>query len=150
MALELQSLYQSLQNCLDLRDKYMGASRQRLGDDPRDHDDVFHGLDEDLQDVNGVRPDVDYTTRKKPPRQFKPWSIYPPPPPPHWQYKDKDKTAEMNEMVKEYVKEEFDYEVCEIPGEDNRAFELDERGVYQVYNDLSGENKRNPKECSFI
>lgn len=138
MAAELRSLYQSLQKCLDLRDKYMGRSRQRLGDNPRDHDGVFHGLDEDLQDVTGVRPDVDYEDRKKPPTKFRPWVIYPPPPPPHWHWTDKDNTVEMNSMVNSYVEKDFDFKQCEIPGEDVRTFELDERGVYQVYSEPMG------------
>lgn len=138
MATELRSLYQSLQKCLDLRDKYMRVSRQRLGDNPRDHDGVFHGLDEDLQDVTGVRPDAEYEDRKKPPRTFKPWTIYPPPPPPHWHWRDKDKTVEMNSMVNSYVEKDFEFDHCDIPGEDMRSFEVDERGVYQVYSDLSG------------
>ncbi|KAG9119340.1 AMP deaminase, partial [Ceratobasidium sp. 392] len=40
---ELKELYNSFQRCLDLRDKYMSVSLQRLGDDPRDYDGVFTG-----------------------------------------------------------------------------------------------------------
>lgn len=36
---ELCGLYQTLQNCLDLREKYMKRSCQRWEDDPRNRDD---------------------------------------------------------------------------------------------------------------
>ncbi|ORZ22772.1 AMP deaminase [Lobosporangium transversale] len=38
ITLELQSLYTNFQKCLDLREKYMKVSCQRVGDDPRDKD----------------------------------------------------------------------------------------------------------------
>jgi AMP deaminase len=49
---ELKALYDSFWRCLDLRDKYMLKSLQRLGDDPRDHDGVFHGLSPALADFS--------------------------------------------------------------------------------------------------
>jgi AMP deaminase len=39
ITLELQSLYTNFQKCLDLREKYMKVSCQRVGDNPIDKDD---------------------------------------------------------------------------------------------------------------
>jgi len=39
ITLELQSLYTNFQKCLDLREKYMKVSCQRVGDNPSDKDD---------------------------------------------------------------------------------------------------------------
>ncbi|KAG0213060.1 AMP deaminase [Mortierella sp. GBA30] len=39
ITLELQSLYTNFQKCLDLREKYMKVSCQRVGDNPSDRDD---------------------------------------------------------------------------------------------------------------
>jgi AMP deaminase len=111
----------------------MRFSRQRLGDNPRDHDGSFTGLDEDLQDVVGVRPDADYASRMKPKHQFPRWKIYPEPLPPHWHFKEDAIVAPNEAKVTTSAKEAFDYSKCEIPGEDARAFVMDERGVYQVY-----------------
>lgn len=133
MSGELQALYDSLRKCLDFRDKYMRLSRQRLGDNPRDHDDTFTGLDEDILDVGGVRADADYASKAKPERQFPAWKIYPEPPPPHWHFKDDAAVALQEASITTSAKEAFDYSTCEIPGEDDRVFEIDERGVYQVY-----------------
>lgn len=133
---ELRHLYGSLQRCLELRDKYMRLSRQRLGDNPRDHDGVFTGLDEDLQGVAGVKPYSDYAKRNKPKRSFQPWKIYPKPPPPHWHWKDTNLAPNSSKAVR--TAEEFDFAQCEIPGEDSRVFSLDEKGVYQVYNGTDG------------
>ncbi|KAH8114498.1 AMP deaminase [Phellopilus nigrolimitatus] len=141
MTNELRRLYQSLQKCLDLRDKYMRYSRQRLGDNPRDHDGTFTGLDESFQDVVGVRPDLAYAPESKHQDQFKPWRIFPRPPPPHWHWKDK-KPATSHSFVAEHVEEEFDFAKCDIPGEDTYGFELDDRGVYQVYEDVEDENRK--------
>ncbi|THH11141.1 hypothetical protein EW145_g843 [Phellinidium pouzarii] len=137
---ELRTLYKSLQKCLDLRDKYMCLSRQRLGDNPRDHDGTFTGLDEDLQDVVGVRPDSDYASYPKPVEQFKPWRINPKPPPPHWHWKDEN-TALPHSVATNHAGEEFDFSKCEIPGEDECKYELDDRGVYQIY-DVKDEHKK--------
>jgi AMP deaminase len=58
LATELRQICQSFARCLELRDKYMGYSFQRLGDNPRDHDGVFQGFSADIGGVNGVRPDA--------------------------------------------------------------------------------------------
>ena len=132
---ELQVLYQNLQKCLDLRDKYMRISRQRLGDDPRDHDGEFTGLEEQVQGVAGVRPDAKILGRRSSQREFEPWKVYPKPPPPHWHWKDR-KPAVPNSL--EYVDEEFYFSKCEIPAADSCGFELDDKGVYQIYEDVEG------------
>lgn len=138
LTVEERPLFQSLQNCLDLRDKYMVMSRQRFSDNPRDHDDVFHGIDEDLVDVMGVRPDANFRGRKKPPATYKPWSIYPPPAPPRWHWKHNNKRFEVNSMVGWDIEPDFEFEKCAIPGDDSRTFELDNFGVFQVYSDVTG------------
>ncbi|THH20553.1 hypothetical protein EW146_g851 [Bondarzewia mesenterica] len=89
MAPEFDHIFDSLRRCLELRDKYMTASLQRLGDNPRDYDGVFTGIDTNFADVSGVRPDADLTRSSPPPHEgqhFKPWRIYPKPPPPHWHW----------------------------------------------------------------
>ena len=137
---EFLHIFQSLEKCLSLRDKYMQVSLQRLGDNPRDHDGHFHGLDSKITDVSGVRPDADisaYTSPdsevKLPRSPFKPWRIYPRPPPPHWHWTDDTEPVHGDET--EAGKEEFVFEKCEIPRSHNGwDFELDETGVYQVYN----------------
>lgn len=150
---ELQALYQSLQKCLDLRDKYMCLSKQRLGDNPRDRDDAFTGIDEELQGVSGIRPDANLTSLSNKTmsansqlatKNEKPWQIYPKPPPPHWHWKAKkssitgeDGLAGIPESIdkSQSDEEEFEFSQCEMPGadEEDRWFRLDERGVYQVY-----------------
>lgn len=126
---------QALQKCLDLRDKYMFRSRQRLGDDPRDYDGVFQGIDGDHAGVTGFRPDVDPTTNQTAAEQpFKPWKIYPKPPPPTWHPKSKEAISHgENERG-----DGFRFEECEIPGSHPWTFQLDEKGVYQVYDVYEG------------
>lgn len=58
LANELRQICQSFARCLELRDKYMKYSLQRLGDNPRDHDGVFQGFSADIGGVSGVRPDA--------------------------------------------------------------------------------------------
>ena len=71
LATELRQICQSFARCLELRDKYMNYSLQRLGDNPRDHDGVFQGFSTDIGGVNGVRPDAWHEllekTKTKPP-----------------------------------------------------------------------------------
>lgn len=139
---ETAHLLQSLHKCLELRDKYMIKSRQRLGDDPRDYDGKFKPLGDDYADVSGVRPDIpppsgpsEIQSQKN---AFHPWSIYPRPPPPHWHWKDKgivsaDGTTRSGD-------DEFEYEKCEIPGEHlGWSYAIDVKGVFQVYDDSKGE-----------
>ena len=130
-AQEHLQIYESFDRCLSLRDKYMQVSLQRLGDDPRDHDGYFTGLDPKTADVSGVRPDVDISANTPPDSPHRPWRIYPRPPPPHWHW-----TPDTEPVRGEQAgKEEFMFETCEIPvPHDGWSFEIDETGVYQVYN----------------
>lgn len=134
---ELASLFQSLQRCLDLRDKYMIRSRQRLGDNPKDHDGHFPGLDDGIADVSGVRPDSDFKSNNPPPSPFKPWRVYPPPPPPHWHWTDKEKvvSAEGNSARTDG---DFVFEDCAIPERHSWEFDIDDKGVFQVYENIQG------------
>lgn len=118
----------------------MTVSGQMLGFNPRDHDGQFTGLDNHLADVNGARADVDPSSVPPPDSlesPFKPWRIYPKPPPPHWHWSD---ASAVPRQPGEHVEEEFAFEQCEIPGPgpEPREFEIDERGVYQVYESLEG------------
>jgi len=113
----------------------MRKSRQRLGDNPRDHDGRFPGLDDERADVSGARPDVDYEMNAPPPSPFKPWTIYPKPPPPRWHWTDKnDRVVSPDGVRKVDAEEEFVFEECEIPGGHPWCYEIDDKGVYQVYN----------------
>lgn len=50
----------SFARCLDLRDKYIALSYQRLGDNPRDHDGQFSGFSPPAAaDVYGLKADAD-------------------------------------------------------------------------------------------
>ena len=143
-AQEHRQIFQSFEKCLSLREKYMQLSLQRLGDNPRDYDGHFLGLDPKTADVSGVRPDADisvYTSPgsedKLPKFPHKPWRIYPKPPPPHWHW-TADTEPVHGAKEPEAGKEVFVFKKCEIPrSHDGWSFELDEMGVYQVY-DTSG------------
>lgn len=130
-------LYQSFQKCLDLRDKYMVKSRQRLGDNPRDHDGRFPGLDDKIADVHGARPDADFRKNDPPPSPFDAWKIYPSPPPPHWHWTDKEKVVS-GERNSARGSDEFVFEDCSIPGLHPWHFEIDDKGVFQVYEKSEG------------
>ncbi|CAG8476230.1 1571_t:CDS:2 [Paraglomus occultum] len=105
---ELRTIYTNFQKCLDLRDKYMVLSLQRLGDNPKDADG---------------------------------WKIYPPPPQPTWPNhgltnggnNDNNDSMKDGKKEKKQVGEDFHFEECEMPGVDERLFELDATGVYRVY-----------------
>ncbi|KAI0087752.1 hypothetical protein BDY19DRAFT_952999 [Irpex rosettiformis] len=135
---EFASIFESLKKCLELRDKYMTVSGQMLGFNPKDHDDHFSGLNSHLADVGGARPDVDPSGVPTPKSPFKPWRIYPKPPPPHWHWSD---STHVQHKAGDDVEEEFDFSSCSIPGPDAKDFEMDERGVYQVYDDLTAPEK---------
>jgi AMP deaminase len=83
-------------HCLNLRDKYMEISLQRLGDDPRDFDGNFTGIQQGHADVSGLRADADPFSSEKPLEpasegkpEFGRWNIYPSPPPAHWHWQGK-------------------------------------------------------------
>ncbi len=106
----------------------MLKSRQRLGDDPRDYDGDFEGVDDDHADVARFRSDVDPATNQPPAQETKPWKIYPKPPSPAWHWRSKE--------VLNRGKDEggtFHFEECEIPGSHLWTFKIDEKGVCQVY-----------------
>jgi AMP deaminase len=130
---EFRGMLEQLRKCLDLRDKYMALSNQRLGDDPRDHDSVFHGIPEGISDVIGVRPGAAglYEPMNE---QFKPWRIYPRPPPPHWHW-TADQAVSFGSRS---PADTFDFSQLEIPGGHGWEFEIDDKGIYQVYDDASG------------
>jgi AMP deaminase len=115
----------------------MFKSRQRLGDDPRHYDGHFPGLDEDRSDVSGVRPDANFTDNQPPIDSYKPWRIYPRPPPPHWHWTDQEKIVSSDGTYGS-SKDGFRFERCEIPGPHPWTFELDDKGVYQVYDEAQG------------
>lgn len=136
MLSEFTSIFESFRKCLELRDKYMTVSGQMLGFNPKDHDGHFTGLDPHVADVTGVRPDVDFATAVEQTSPFNPWKIYPKPPPPHWHWADKGAVPHKPTDPED---EEFIFENCEIPGPDTWGFEIDERGVFQVYSAVEGE-----------
>ncbi|KAI0821957.1 AMP deaminase [Trametes gibbosa] len=124
-------IFEALESCLNLRDKYMRVSGQMLGFNPRDHDSSFTGLDDDIAAVSGVHPEADWESRPPPKSPFKSWRIYPRPPPPHWHWKSEETVVPAHvEYV--HTEEEFDFNACEIPESHHLDFSLDERGVYQI------------------
>ncbi|KAI9058231.1 AMP deaminase [Trametes sanguinea] len=141
IAVENIPIFEALEKCLDLRDKYMHVSGQKLGFNPRDHDGLFTGLDDDIATVSGVRPDADWETRLPPKSPFNKWRIYPRPPPPHWHWKGQQTVVPSNSGHDLSSNEEFDFAKCEIPGPDEYNFGIDERGVYQVYDPSSSTPK---------
>lgn len=139
----------SLQKCLDLRAKYINVSLQRLGDDPRDYDAHSPPLNTEYTDCMGVKSDYDGPDKdvlSKPDSganadggDRKKWNIYPRPPPPHWHWgkgKENKETAVSADGSAVPANEPhgvFEFGECEVPGGHDWVFELDDRGVYQVY-----------------
>ncbi|AFR93958.2 AMP deaminase [Cryptococcus neoformans C23] len=147
---ELESLYASFSRCLELRDKYIELSNQRLGDNPRDHDGTFHGFNPaSAGDVMSLKPEYDPETVEIPAEtkdDIPTWNIYPPPPPPRWHWKtaqdgvhpepatieDNNKRSAPNQRDVEV----FKVEDCEIPGKDEgKTFMVNDEGVFTVYVD---------------
>lgn len=135
---ETDTIFEAFRRCLQLRDKYMQISGQKLGFNPKDHDGVFPGLKEDMADVSGIRPDADVTAASDESSSFTPWRIYPKPPSPHWHFQESDDAPNFLHTPGD---EEFVFENCEIPGPHDWDFEIDEKGVYQVYSNPQDENK---------
>ncbi|OJA07507.1 hypothetical protein AZE42_09220 [Rhizopogon vesiculosus] len=133
---EFASVAQSFQRCLKLRDKYITKSLQRLGDNPRDHDGVFHGVTEGLADVSGVKPDANLSLAASTESLHGPWTIYPKPPPPHWRFTAKETIISAGGRVT--PEDQFNLSQCEIPGNHEWEFEIDDKGVYQVYSSVNG------------
>lgn len=129
---EYERVFQLFQRALELRDKYIFKSLQRLGDDPRHHDDHFHGIIEGYADVSGVKPDANFAGARREHSTYQPWKIYPKPPPPHWRFNSKKQAATTAEDLDDF-EEEFEFKECDIPGPHDWTFELDDKGVYQIY-----------------
>lgn len=154
-------LSSSFAKCLDLRDKYLALSHQRLGDNPRDHDGTFSGFyPRTAADTMGLKPDANPDTCEKPAASgSKPvhdlpaWNIYPPPPPPHWHWKPApngpqaefhgsgstnaggDASGAATPQVNgSSDMNNFRFEHCEIPPVAQGAeFALNDEGVYEVF-----------------
>ncbi|ETW81907.1 hypothetical protein HETIRDRAFT_475429 [Heterobasidion irregulare TC 32-1] len=145
MGSEFQHLFELFRKCLELRDKYMAISLQRLGDNPRDYDGTFTGLEDSMADVSGIRPDADLLQSHQAPgtEQLKPWRIYPKPPPPHWHWTAKQKAVSSTVIPNaDDHNEEFNLAACDIPGSHQWNFELDSKGVFQVYHNIEVEDKK--------
>jgi AMP deaminase len=112
----------------------MFKSCQRLGDNPRDHDGVFKGLNDAITDVSGVRPESDHLQAPPAASPFKPWKIYPSPPPPRWQFSD-ERAAIRVDGTAERVNDDVD---SQMPGEHPFIFKIDDTGVFHVYETLDG------------
>ncbi|KAG0636083.1 hypothetical protein HOY80DRAFT_386128 [Tuber brumale] len=128
LSAELSTIYTNVQKILDIRHKYLRVSLQGHADNPKDDPS---------------------------------WKIYPPPPPPVWVEdgtphpqtpkgsagssqeiegaKKEANAAAQKEARKpgQNIGEDFIFEECEIPGEDEMEFRKDGHGVFQVY-----ENKK--------
>ncbi|KAK4056829.1 AMP deaminase [Microbotryomycetes sp. JL221] len=124
---ELRALYASFQRCMDLRDKYIELSRQRLEDNPANYDGVYKGSEAGSSNLAPC---------------FESWKIYPPPPQPHWEQRDAfsenlETTAEIT--ARENARRRFNWNEVTIPGKEDepkrKRFELDASGIFQVYSE---------------
>lgn len=113
---ETKAIFDSLQNCLNLRDKYMAISRQRLGDNPKDFD------------GEALPPGVAAGDAAK----FSKWQICPKPPPPRWHWRPKPHNLTPAEIEAQET-DEFEFSQFDIPGPSDLRYELDKNSVYQVY-----------------
>ncbi|KAF8443038.1 hypothetical protein L210DRAFT_3643926 [Boletus edulis BED1] len=135
---EMAHTFKMFRHCLELRDKYIAKSLQRLGDNPKDHDGHFNGIAGGFAGVSGVQPDVDFANARVSESPYKPWKIYPKPPPPHWNFSAKhDAPAADGHPTTE--NDQFDFSTCQIPGSHPWEFRIDDRGVYQVYSTAADE-----------
>ncbi|KAJ1982315.1 AMP deaminase [Dimargaris xerosporica] len=104
----LQESCVELQKCRDLRHRYMAASLQRPGDNPKDQ-----------EDWNIYPP--------PPPPSWKPR------PPTHVHPRAQDLYLPSSRASSPSQGNGFDLDECEIPGAHLFTFSLDDTGVYQVY-----------------
>ncbi|KAG9103630.1 AMP deaminase [Ceratobasidium sp. 370] len=128
-----------LQASHDIRDKYMAVSLQRLGDNPTDYDGVFTGPPPANSTGHPLDPHTTprVTTTDCP--KLQPWKIYPPPPSPHWKFKAPNaRTPEASRQEDGDIP--FEFSECEIPAAGPWEWEMDERGVFQVYEDVTGKS----------
>ena len=123
----MEAMFRAFEKCLDLRDKYMFKSRQRLGDNPKDYDDHFHGFEDSQADVSGAKPCIAPSDIRPATESFAKWKIYPEPPPPHWHWKQDDTVVSTNGH---HTPKKFNMEDCTIPESDSWGFEIDEKGQY--------------------
>ncbi|WWC86266.1 AMP deaminase [Kwoniella dendrophila CBS 6074] len=163
---ELEQLYASFARCLDLRDKYLELSNQRLGDNPKDHDGTFHGFTpKSSGDVMGLKAEVQQDTCEGSSAaendELPTWNIYPPPPPPHWRWKpsnegvmpeptSSDGTTQDTAASSSQQPQSFKVEDCVIQEEDKQhVFHLNDEGVFTVYledrPEVSENNNNKPK-----
>lgn len=115
MSAELCAIYTNIQKVLDLRHKYLRVSLQGHADNPKDDPG---------------------------------WRVYPPPPPPVWvgepvssagpQDSSGPVVMENRRKPGEDIGEDFIYDEVEVPGADEMVFKLDDKGVYQVYENKKG------------
>jgi AMP deaminase len=90
-----------------------------------------------------VRPEIDLTKKNilRETSPYKPWKIVPKPPPPHWHWsQNKEMITHPDGSQKSEEDEELDLDSAKLPGpdEDGFDFQIDDRGVYQVYKDTNG------------
>lgn len=104
---ELRSMYQKIQKCLDMRHRYQRISVQQDSDNPKN------------------QPE---------------WVVYPPPPKPAWKESkefrpevDSNIYGSTHRPLGKKIGDDFHFEECEIPGESDMTFKMDDSGVYQVY-----------------
>ncbi|KAF7422467.1 AMP deaminase [Pleurotus ostreatus] len=139
---ELEAMFQDFRKCLNLRDKYMMKSRQRLGDNPKDYDGHFRGFADGQADVSGPRPGTAIRDIRPAEASFEKWKIYPTPPPPHWHWKDKETVVSSNG---EYTtSDEFVFADCHIPDIHPWKFKMDEKGVFQIYDNPDQDEAKEP------
>ncbi|CAO3638756.1 unnamed protein product [Cunninghamella blakesleeana] len=119
---ELLELYNNLQKCLDLRDKYMRLSCQRICDDPKNKD--------------------DWKIYPAPPPAS--WPL----PPPEELAKLRQKERERDADPVAAVGSDFAFEDCEIPGKHDYVFGLNKEGFYQVYK--TEDDKKNDRPVSHV
>ncbi|KAI7857017.1 hypothetical protein BDC45DRAFT_501506 [Circinella umbellata] len=104
---ELRGLYETLQTCLDLREKYMLRSCQRLEDDPRNQDDWK--IYPEPPPPSWPLPSQEEITLRK----------------------EKEKRREADPVAA--VGSDFSFDQCEIPGNHEYTFGMGSEGFYQVY-----------------
>jgi AMP deaminase len=130
MTAELRALYASFQECLDLRDRYLALSRQRLEDNPANYDGEFNPAPDSTTPSSSYPTSSDSVPPSSP--RFPKWNIYPAPPKPHWDPNDPNKAPPKPESPGDTSKR-FRFSECEIPKKHEWSFKIDRTGVYQVY-----------------
>ncbi|KAI9030721.1 hypothetical protein CLU79DRAFT_802357 [Phycomyces nitens] len=116
---ELRELYSSLHRCLELRDKYMVRSRQRLSDNPKN------------------RPGWKIYP-EPPPRS---WPL--PSPEELERRRQKEHEREMDPIAA--VGSDFDFNACEFPPkDDNYVYKMNPEGFYEVYSSEHDRKQHRP------